>query len=605
MNAAAYFWRMKLNEGSTLRMRADSVSKWVLGLKRHEPLLFLAALCMLLLPVWATEGWYTFDGPAHLYNAEVIGELLWGHEPHFLNFFYEIRWPPAPNLLFYVFAAPLSRVMDIMWIDKLWATLHVLVFGLGFRFFRLEIAGEGRGSGVDWGAGKGRGSGVDWGAGKGRGSGVGRLAAWASWVGLYAVFHRHFFLGQYNFAMGIGLMGWTLGYSWRWIMHHRPLSWPLVRLAGLLTLLGASHLVGFAAAGVVIGLMLIWLNGRQTRQFLTRILCLLAVSSPVLVINLYYLWQSKGTGITRHIGHYDLLGQWIRLESLTSFNPPVEWRTMIGLFVLAILTLPMAVMAVHRRLQRSNECRPRADGAWAFLLSCSVLFVLMYLIIPDESRNSGYLSSRLALISQMFFLAGGVLLLGVVPSAVRRLTLALLLLLLPFRVAYYWKVERSLGRDLSEMRRATAQIPTESTVHQVNLSNNWMHEHLSMSVSGREIVHLKNYEAYLDYFPLGWRMGSLQPWMTHANYWKNWPPCPDTAELAQLSSAPMPDFLIVWDDGSMMTAMNETIDFDCRELLYGWLSLNYLKLPVSESERCSLWKRKLKSNSSRGTRPNK
>ena len=593
MNAAAYFWRMKLNEGSTLRMRADSVSKWVLGLKRHEPLLFLAALCMLLLPVWATQGWYTFDGPAHLYNAEVIGELLWGHEPHFLNFFYEIRWPPAPNLLFYVFAAPLSRVMDIMWIDKLWATLHVLVFGLGFRFFLLEIAGGGRGSGVDWGAGKGR------------GSGVGRLAAWASWVGLYAVFHRHFFLGQYNFAMGIGLMGWTLGYSWRWIMHHRPLSWPLVRLAGLLTLLGASHLVGFAAAGVVIGLMLIWLNGRQTRQFLTRILCLLAVSSPVLVINLYYLWQSKGTGITRHIGHYDLLGQWIRLESLTSFNPPVEWRTMIGLFVLAILTLPMAVMAVHRRLQRSNECRPRADGAWAFLLSCSVLFVLMYLIIPDESRNSGYLSSRLALISQMFFLAGGVLLLGVVPSAVRRLTLALLLLLLPFRVAYYWKVERSLGRDLSEMRRATAQIPTESTVHQVNLSNNWMHEHLSMSVSGREIVHLKNYEAYLDYFPLGWRMGSLQPWMTHANYWKNWPPCPDTAELAQLSSAPMPDFLIVWDDGSMMTAMNETIDFDCRELLYGWLSLNYLKLPVSESERCSLWKRKLKSNSSRGTRPNK
>ncbi len=593
MNAAAYFWRMKLNEGSTLRMRADSVSKWVLGLKRHEPLLFLAALCMLLLPVWATQGWYTFDGPAHLYNAEVIGELLWGHEPHFLNFFYEIRWPPAPNLLFYVFAAPLSRVMDIMWIDKLWATLHVLVFGLGFRFFLLEIAGGGRGSGVDWGAGKGR------------GSGVGRLAAWASWVGLYAVFHRHFFLGQYNFAMGIGLMGWTLGYSWRWIMHHRPLSWPLVRLAGLLTLLGASHLVGFAAAGVVIGLMLIWLNGRQTRQFLTRILCLLAVSSPVLVINLYYLWQSKGTGITRHIGHYDLLGQWIRLESLTSFNPPVEWRTMIGLFVLAILTLPMAVMAVHRRLQRSNECRPRADGAWAFLLSCSVLFVLMYLIMPDESRNSGYLSSRLALISQMFFLAGGVLLLGVVPSAVRRLTLALLLLLLPFRVAYYWKVERSLGRDLSEMRRATAQIPTESTVHQVNLSNNWMHEHLSMSVSGREIVHLKNYEAYLDYFPLGWRMGSLQPWMTHANYWKNWPPCPDTAELAQLSSAPMPDFLIVWDDGSMMTAMNETIDFDCRELLYGWLSLNYLKLPVSESERCSLWKRKLKSNSSRGTRPNK
>ena len=55
----------------------------MLWFQRNEPRFFFAAMAMLLLPVWATEGWYSFDGPAHLYNAEVIGELIWGEESEF------------------------------------------------------------------------------------------------------------------------------------------------------------------------------------------------------------------------------------------------------------------------------------------------------------------------------------------------------------------------------------------------------------------------------------------------------------------------------------------------------------------------------------------
>jgi len=410
----------------------------------------------------------------------------------------------------------------------------------------------------------------------------------ASWVGLYGAFHQHFFLGQYNFAMAIGLLWWTLGYAWRWISVQQPMNWSLMRLGGLLTLLGMSHLVGFASAGISLGMMLIWLKGRQPRQFLTRILSLLVASFPSLLINIYYLWHSIGTGITRYIGRFDLIYQWIRLEALTSFNPPVEWRAMSGLFLLGVLVFPMALLAYAQVQRKSNGSQHRLGDAWAYLLLCAGIFMLMYLIMPDESRHSGYLSSRLALIGQLYYLAGGALLLGVAPSSIRRFSLVLLVILLPFRVAYYWRVERSLGRDLSEMRATTAQIPTDRIVHQVNLSTNWMHEHLSMSVSGRGIIHLKNYEAYLDYFPLGWRSESIQPWMTHARFWSHWPPCPDSAVLAQLSVALKPDYLIVWDDRSL----KETTELGCRNLLDAWLFTNYHKLHASESERCSVWKRK-------------
>jgi len=596
MQAAAYFWHMKANQ----RLTRDALlrgswerAEW---LALNESRLFFGALVMLLLPVWATEGWYTFDGPAHLYNAQLIGELLWGIDHPLLDSFYQLRWPPAPNLVYYLLAAPLSRILEAEWVDKLWASLHVLVFGLGFRFFLLQIVGGERFSPA------------------------GRLATWASWVGLYGVFHQHFFLGQYNFAMGVGLLWWTLGYSWRWlagggkqgaggavggevavgdgVYEFRAKNkagsrfstlWPLSRMGGLLTLLGISHIVGFAAAGISLAVMLIWLQGRDRRRLLIHMLCLLAVSLPVLVINVHYLWHSSGTGTTRFIDFSDLALQWIRLEALTSFNPPVEWRPMASLFLLGILTLPLALLTTTRKQFRLTESRHTGGNAWAYLLTCAGLFLLMYFILPDESRNSGYLSSRLALIGQLFWLAGGVLLLGEVPRFVRHILIALLLLLLPVRVAYYWKVERSLGRDLSEIRVAAAEIPAASVVHQVNFSSNWMYEHLSMSVSGKDIIHLKNYEAYLDYFPVGWRNESIQPWMTHGHFWKNWPPCPDTTELERLTVPPLPDYLIVWDDGSQSDSRNT----ECRQRLNLWLEEHYQNHHVTRSRHCRILKRKI------------
>jgi len=574
----------------------------MLWFQRNEPRFFFAAMAMLLLPVWATEGWYSFDGPAHLYNAEVIGELIWGEESEFLKSYYRLRWPPAPNLLYYIVTAPLTRFLAPEWIDKLWASLHVLVFGLGFRFFLLKLSG-----GV-------------------RLNDAGRYASWASWVGLYGVFHKHFFLGQYNFSMSIGLLWWTLGYCWHWLSNlssygssstrdkamtrdkavtgeeaivgqEKSMSnlfrtlWPLLRIGGFLTLLGISHLVGFAAAGISIAVMLMWFFGIRMRQMLKAALYLLTVALPALAINLSYLWQSSGTGPTRFIGIHDLIWQWLSLDAFTSFNPPVEWRSMAGIFLIGILSLPLTLIALVRKRLRHRAGIEWDQGSWAYLLTCSGIFMLLYGLLPDESRNSGYLSSRLAVIGQHMWLAGGALVLVILPSAVRRMVMAVVLCLLPFRVAYYVKVERSLGREVAEFRESARYITPGSVVHQVNFSGNWLHEHLSMSVCGKNIIHLKNYEAYLDYFPLGWRHESIQTWMTHAQYWKNWPPCPDSAELIRLSQSPLPDYLIVWDEAAV-TKNAYPPDDVCRTAVMDWLRRHYLCSHTSSQMRMHLMKRR-------------
>lgn len=602
MRAAAYFWRMM----STYRKRFEAflhtASVRRLYILRHEPRFFFAALALLLLPIWATEGWYSFDGPAHLYNAEVIGELLWGEGSEFLNSYYQFRWPPPPNLLYYVVTTPLTRFLAPEWTDKLWASLHVIIFVLGFRFFLRQLSGGNRHSDT------------------------GILVAFASWVGLYGVFHRHFFLGQYNFSISIGILWWTLGYCWSWLAGCMSLDsevtldksqtgmksvpgdtsmagevhvvanapgtqWSLLRIGGLLTLLGISHLVGFAAAGISIAAMLLWISRFRLQRMLKPTLQLLVVSLPALAINLYYLWQSSGTGPTRHISKRDLIWQWLRLDAFTSFNPPVEWRTMVGVFLIGLLTLPLSIFALVGKKQRTVDGIQSNRNGWGYLLICSGLFFMLYCFLPDESRNSGYLSSRLAVIGQLLWLSAGCMLLGVLPRYARWLVVAVLLCLLPFRVAYYLKVERSLGRELAEFRESAQHIPPGTVVHQVNFSDNWLHEHLSMSVSGKYIIHLKNYEAYLDYFPLGWRAESIQPWLTHAQYWKNWPPCPDSVEFTRLSMAPMPDYLILWDHPE--SAENVHISKDvCRSALMDWLRTHYSCAHTSTKLRMRLMKRR-------------
>lgn len=625
------------------------LGQWVrkdgFALSRYEPTLFTVALLLHLLPVLCTAGWYTFDGPAHLYNAQVIGELILGSGNAFLESWYFFRWPPAPNLLYYIITVPLTRMVSPEWVDKIWACLHILIFGMGFRYFMRQVAGG------NWT------------------SGLGRVAAWSSWIGLYGIYHRHFFLGQYNFAVSMGLLWWTLGCAWRLFASGsqpgvltgsnitsgqsgqagqsgqsrqsgqagqagqsgqsgdpcdgqrvfngsepeaftgssdtagRPgptqeflRFWPVFRLGCLLTLLGTSHLVGFAAAGLCLLILLLWRYGHTFRRLILHGLCLLLISLPALVINLSFLWRSEGTGITRHIGGPELLGQWIRLEALTSFNPPVEWRSMAGLFLLGALTLPMALWAAFRngRMGTGGKKPIMNLNPGFYLLICSFTLIVLYFLLPDESRNSGYLSSRLALTGQLLWLAGGGLFLGVLPRGARRVVVGLLLLLLPLRVAYYLRIEQTLGRNLAEFREVARHIPPGSVVHQVNFSSNWMHEHLSMSVSGKEVVHLKNYEAYLDYFPLGWKTDALQPWLGQAKYWNQWSPCPDSLALQRLSSPPLPDFLIVWWGETDMTN-SPTGENGCRKVLSYWLNRHYRLVNTSTNSHVQLMKRDLKA----------
>src|SRR5262249_47677534 len=133
-----------------------------------------------LLPVWAFHFVPTQDGPAHLYNAQVIkdyGNSAAGYKQYF-------KIPPntLPNWTSHLLLAGLLFLFPPLVAEKLLVSLYILGFAGSFRYF-LGAFGE--------------------------------RCRPLSWAGLLVVYNRCFWMGFYNYCLGLLLFWVVLGYCLR------------------------------------------------------------------------------------------------------------------------------------------------------------------------------------------------------------------------------------------------------------------------------------------------------------------------------------------------------------------------------------------------------
>src|SRR5437763_16956079 len=95
----------------------------------HEYRLALAlalALTPAIAAIWSTPWFVTQDGPAHLYNAQIIARSGDPASP-FRNF-YQVRWDPLPNWAGHLALAGLLQVMPARAADRLMTSLTLVGF---------------------------------------------------------------------------------------------------------------------------------------------------------------------------------------------------------------------------------------------------------------------------------------------------------------------------------------------------------------------------------------------------------------------------------------------------------------------------------------------
>lgn len=469
------------------RSASGSVGAWKLweGLPgRAESYLFLLVVLCNALPALLFKYYPTLDGPAHLYNARLILELLAGPDNH-AGLFFSFTSFPVPNWLGHFILAAALAVLPAFMAEKL-IVLLVLI-GLPYAFRGLVRA-------------------------------VSPHNTVYSFLILPFCYSYLFTLGFYNFSLALVLMFLTLSFRIRTQSTFSALRTRLF-LAALLTLLYFAHIFIFEITLLMLGLHVLFQalpyrpwkrEGLRSacRDLRPTVLGLLGASVLPLVLAAIYSWNMRGPASLVFLSTQELLEGLYRMRPLISYNATIESGHTQGIFLVFCALLAGAAlnrMLARRSMAATDTHRPeRADtlGTWYWASLCLMLLGL-YFVMPDQIGAPAYISIRLALLLFIFLLV----LLSRLSIPKWLLWPAVLVVLYNnFALnAYYTSVIEYQNKTVRNIEMAAGHVPAGSIVFAIDRSGNWMGEHFSNYLGAmRPLVLIDNYEAQVGYFPLQW-----------------------------------------------------------------------------------------------------
>jgi hypothetical protein len=227
------------------------------------------ALAPALIAIWAVPWFITQDGPAHVYNAQILATSVGGFEPGSpWRDVYAVRWQPIPNWAGPISLAGLVACMPAWLADKIMTSLTLVGFAASIFWLRWRVAGA---------------------------TGLRISALFASLLAM----NMAWLFGFSSFMLGACLFPITLGYWWP--ARDRLDIARLLTLAVLLALGYFCHLVSLALT--ILGLSVLSLaapvsNSGESpwRLRLARTARLSAAFIPLVGLGLCYLSVARQRG---------------------------------------------------------------------------------------------------------------------------------------------------------------------------------------------------------------------------------------------------------------------------------------------------------------------
>lgn len=322
---------------------------------KHLPILFfLLALLLALAPVWLVGNFHTGDGPAHLYNAHVLSDLLFDSSSVFNQYFY-LHVMPVPNAIIQLVLAILLLFVSSVVANKIIISFIILLIALGYRYLLNSLSD---------------------------------VKANAFTL-LLIVFCFPMKMGLYSFMAGIGVMMFGLGY---YIRSHKKLSRTnLIILTGLVTLTWFFH---FFTCMALLLLILIYevIYIFQVKKSATwnanvkRRIPLLLIVAPIILLLL--LFSSSAINATPTVyASTDELISWLKeLTVLEYFH--TEREEWIAWFLIMVFVISLVIQVVRIK----NNFTSTSIFLWISL----ILFLILYFTMPLNFFSGGLINLRLS-----------------------------------------------------------------------------------------------------------------------------------------------------------------------------------------------------------------
>lgn len=439
-------------------------------LQNDEKIIFYLILIINMAYLWYTRFYPTMDGPAHLYNANLITHILKGND--FIKEFYQINSFPVPNWTSH-FLLAFFRLLMPGWIsEKFLLMAYVAGMALSFRYLVKAINPENLSLSV---------------------------------FIFPFIYSFLFHIGFYNYTISFIFLFLTLGY---WMNHYdeNKLSLYLVT-GGLLVLSYFSNILTYAFTGITIGSIIFLFEAVVhpifSRQYLqaclNRILRLTLCSLPSLVLfGWFFLTVSFPDSIQRYASS-ELLKWTNDVRSLIVFSYAKEEIITEQFFHILLFLLLISFIFNRDRFSLREKFRNPQMVIAYFPLVLSIIFLFA---LPDGS-SAGMMSDRLSLMMYLFF----IILISSQPLP-RRIKIIFSTLFIALHITLITKHSptiKELNADAKTINETASHIKDNSIVLPVNLSDNWLQGHFSNYLGiDKPMVILENYEVNVGWFPLQW-----------------------------------------------------------------------------------------------------
>nr|MDQ3100360.1 hypothetical protein [Bacteroidota bacterium] len=442
------------------------MASWRIGndrLIRFEPALFLLILLAHLLVLFRFEWYPTLDGPAHLYNANLIKQLLGGDR--FLAQFLEFSSFPEPNWSGHAIMAALSTFLPANWVEKGLVGIIFIGTALGFRSIWKALAER---------------------------APIGSVLIFPF---LCAYTLR---IGFFNFSISIVALLICIAYGLR-----GRESTSVKRIIGLSILFGIVYFSNALTTLIAIGAIIILIgidhyrSPKSRSKFWRTLLPVLLASFPWLLLIAFFLLRHSTEGATASLPFEQLIAMWWNGSVFT-------FQTGTSMVVAArVITLCLATLFILALIERLRNKGPRSIAITDGFVLIAFLSLVAFFILPDKAASGSIISIRYFLFVHLFLALW---------IASQRWTLWMQLLIVPFVIADLWLVRADhhftgeLNDAVIEMRSVLPNVKSGSIVLPLLYTDNWLHSNFSNYLgTERSIMVIDNYEAMTPHFPLRWK----------------------------------------------------------------------------------------------------
>lgn len=467
--------------------------------------LFYFVLLINLVLLCLTRFYPSMDGPAHLYNSNLLFKLLTGNES--LSEYYSINSLPVPNYSSHFILAVFGSFLPGWLAEKMLLIIYVSGMALSFRYLVKVLNPQNN---------------------------------YLSLLIFPFIYSFLFHLGFYNFSISFILLFTTLGY---WLRNRDTGAFSNYFLLVVLFLLAYfSNVLIFGFLGLTIGFYIVyfsfihfWQNkniAEAIRFGSKKLAMLLIVSLPGLIllfvfytnVNFFPSDQSypakeliKWINDARPFIVYDYVGEEIVTEQL--FH----------------ILLILIVLSYIPKKNRDESGRTFIINASSVIVIPLLLSLALLFITPSGS-GAGMMSDRYCLLVYIFGL------IWIIARTVHfkinyYLTVIVLLLHFGLLLKHINGSIRELDADAGTINQVENYIEENSVVLPVNLSDSWLEPHFSNYMGAdKPMVILENYEASVGWFPVKWNANLPNTFLAGKNSVSGiqWPSNPDSKKTKQI-----------------------------------------------------------------------